>query len=194
MTHFNVSNPDWELNVSTGNFIAKTGENTRLLRMRAGGNEYMYKAEFWGDYSSGYPKDGGWHSSIASAVKNTEKTIQAEEQQPSDLDSYPDDENVYAYFPTEARTPRHKKNFEKIFRDWARAVRTGGDPLHMAERLEEANPGNPTCGIPGTGFRFQIELMFNPATRQRIIQAVKKKSFVRFHIRSPSAKKIWLMV
>jgi hypothetical protein len=130
----------------------------------------------------------------------TKKHQEAHQSPPSDYDSYPDDENVYAYFPAEARTPRHKKNFEAIFRDWARAVRTGGDPLGMAERLEEANPDNPTSGtsglpgLPGFGFRFQIDLMFNPAARQRIIQAVKKGAFVRFHIRSPSAKKIWLMV
>jgi hypothetical protein len=36
--------------------------------------------------------------------------------------------------------------------------------------------------------------MFDPQTRQRIINAVKKGAFVRFHIRSPSGKKMWLEV
>jgi hypothetical protein len=43
---------DWQLNASTGNHIAKVNDNTRLVRLMGGG---IYTAEFWGDYSSGFP-------------------------------------------------------------------------------------------------------------------------------------------
>lgn len=106
-----------------------------------------------------------------------------------DVGEAEDEKLIYVDYPAWITKPAHKKNFEKLFREWAHLVRGGGEPLEMAERLERANPGNRTGDI---GFLAQIEMMFNSATRWFITEALRQKRFVRFHVRTQAGKKIWL--
>lgn len=102
-----------------------------------------------------------------------------------------DEKLIYADYPPWMTKPAHKKNFQKLFREWAHYVRGGADALEIAERLEKANPGNRTGDI---GFLAQIEMMFNGATRFFIAEALRQKRFVRFNIRTEAGKKIWFAI
>jgi hypothetical protein len=57
----------WELNASTGDYIAKVSDNTRLIRMGSV-RPYLYLAEFWGDYSLAFPVRGTCETSVAKAL------------------------------------------------------------------------------------------------------------------------------
>ena len=45
---------DWEFNAATGSHIAQVDDNTRIIRSGQP-DAYLYRAEFWGDYSLRYP-------------------------------------------------------------------------------------------------------------------------------------------
>lgn len=93
-----------------------------------------------------------------------------------------EDVNVYLDFPPEAKTASEKKTFESYFRQWTRAVRENpsGDIQHIADQL------SPEFGL-------NIQQMLYPAViRNHIVKELRGVSFVRFNVRSPKGKKIWL--
>lgn len=45
---------EWKHNASTGAYIANLGPATRLVRSGRAGR-YLYRAEYWGDYSLDFP-------------------------------------------------------------------------------------------------------------------------------------------
>lgn len=46
---------DWQLNASTGGYIARVGPVTRLIRYGITPKGRFYRAEYWGDYSFDFP-------------------------------------------------------------------------------------------------------------------------------------------
>ncbi len=63
---------DWELNASTGDYIARIEDNLRLVRMEGGG---LYNAEYWGDYSPKYPIESGWYKTPQKALESIRRKI-----------------------------------------------------------------------------------------------------------------------
>ena len=57
----------WKHNASTGSYTLDLSKNTRLIRMGEDGR-YMYKPEYWGDYSLRFPVHGGWHLTRPKAI------------------------------------------------------------------------------------------------------------------------------
>ena len=62
----------WDFNIWTGNSIANVSDNGRIMRL-AGKAPYLYKAEFWGDYSFRYPVRGPWRKSLPKAKEDLSK-------------------------------------------------------------------------------------------------------------------------
>ncbi len=68
---------NWEHNASTGNDILRVGKNKRIIRVPSGPGQYMYKAEYWGDYSLKYPVKGVLRGALAQAKKDLPKLAKA---------------------------------------------------------------------------------------------------------------------
>lgn len=93
-----------------------------------------------------------------------------------------DDANVYLHHPDSVKTATQKKLFTTRFRQWTRATRQNptGDIQHMADQIAQ-------------DFGDQIRLMLYPAViKNDVVKHLRGVSFVRFHVRSPAGKKIWL--
>lgn len=67
---------DWQLNASTGDYIADIDALTRVIRLKGGG---LYEAQFWGNYSFDYPIYSGLFKTPAAAVADLRKVMTAEE-------------------------------------------------------------------------------------------------------------------
>ena len=57
----------WEHNCWTGHDILRVSKNERVIRQPFGAGKFLYQAEFWGDYSLDYPKEGTWQKSLPKA-------------------------------------------------------------------------------------------------------------------------------
>ena len=58
----------WERNASTGNSIARTSPNVRVIRMEWDGS-YVYVAENWGDYGPSFPVRSRPKATVSAALK-----------------------------------------------------------------------------------------------------------------------------
>lgn len=56
----------WDFNASTGNNYLRILDNGRIVRMGSK-PPYLYKAEFWGDYSLKFPENGAWRETLQRA-------------------------------------------------------------------------------------------------------------------------------
>ena len=61
----------WAKNPWTGDCLLSCGPARRILRTGTEGS-YLYRAEYWGDYSLTYPVYGRWRASLSAAKKDLE--------------------------------------------------------------------------------------------------------------------------
>ena len=57
---------DWKFNCWTGDSTLRIDENTRIVRVGQK-QPYLYRAEYWGDYSLEYPRRGPCRKSLPQA-------------------------------------------------------------------------------------------------------------------------------
>jgi hypothetical protein len=59
----------WQLNASTGCHLLNVISNGRVIRQRHG-QSYLYRADYWGDYSLDFPVAGVWRGSLGEAKRD----------------------------------------------------------------------------------------------------------------------------
>ena len=64
----------WERNVWTGMDKLRVSENERVLRQEFHNpRSFLYYAEFWGDFSLGFPVRGPWRKTLAASKRDLAK-------------------------------------------------------------------------------------------------------------------------
>ena len=59
----------WDKNPWTGDCSLSCGKAQRIQRIGSEGS-YLYRAQFWGDYSLAHPVYGRWRASLSAAKKD----------------------------------------------------------------------------------------------------------------------------
>ena len=60
----------WEHNVWTGEDILRLSDNERIIRQKFNDGSFLYRAEFWGDFSLLYPIKGSMKETLKSAKED----------------------------------------------------------------------------------------------------------------------------